>query len=201
MSGVGPVEPGEDTYAADTSPRPPRRGPARPLTAFAARHRRILLPALLLAAVIAAAAALHATRPRPDPGPWPAQAVSMSYEGADPGRGARVGGALRFSVRIATTSGPPVTVEKIGQPSEGLGLTATPNPPFTVTSGSSRNVAIAIKVSDCAKAPRNAGLPFLDVTLRNARAKQDQSFILGDRYARDLARAVTDYCERPPRLS
>ncbi|WP_262004428.1 hypothetical protein [Streptomyces sp. FIT100] len=119
-------------------------------------------------------------------------------DGAD-GDGAD--GALRFSVRIEAAAGTPVTVESIRQPSAALRLSASPNPPFTVKAGSSRRVEIVIKVGDCGKAPRNAGLPFLDVTLRNVRAKQDQSFILGDRYTGDLARAVNDHCERAPRMS
>ncbi|MFD7440317.1 Tat pathway signal sequence domain protein [Streptomyces sp. NPDC059909] len=200
MSGVGPVEPGGYTYVAETPGPSPRRGPAGPWAALPARHRRIILTVLLLLAIVAGSACLYATRPRPDPGPWPAQMVSISYEGAAPAP-SRPDGALRFSVRITADAGPPVTVENIRQPSAGLRLGASPNPPFTVKAGSARSVEIVINVDDCGRAPRNAGLPFLDVTLRNARAKQDQSFILGDRYARDLSRAVTDYCEQPPRLS
>ncbi|MGW1881882.1 hypothetical protein [Streptomyces sp. NPDC001970] len=124
----------------------------------------------------------------------------MSYGRAAPAPD-RPEGALRFSVRITVGAGTPVTVENIRQPSAALRLTTDPNPPFTVKSGSARSVDIVLNVDDCGKAPRNAGMAFLDVTLRNARAKQDQSFILGDRYARDLGRTVTDYCEQPPRPS
>ncbi|MGW2564067.1 Tat pathway signal sequence domain protein [Streptomyces sp. NPDC001514] len=200
MSGVGPVEPGEHTYVAETPGPSPRRGPAGPWAALPARHRRIILTVLLLLTVTAGSAYLYVTRPRPDPGPWPAQVVSVSYEGPAPAP-RRPDGVLRFSVRITVGAGPPVTVENIRQPSAGLRLKASPNPPFTVKAGSVHSVDIVINVDDCGKAPRNAGLAFLDVTLRNARAKQDQSFILGDHYARDLGRAVTDYCEQPPRLS
>ncbi|MFD9976185.1 Tat pathway signal sequence domain protein [Streptomyces sp. NPDC059017] len=156
--------------------------------------------AVTACALAAGSVFLWATRPRPDPGPWPAQTVSVSYRGAVPA-GDRPGGALRFPLRIRVDTGPPVTVESIRQPSPALDLTASPNPPITVENGSTRTIVITVAVRDCKMAPRNAGLPFLDVTLRNARAKQDQSFILGDQYARDLARAVTDYCEQPPRLS
>ncbi|MFE7777344.1 Tat pathway signal sequence domain protein [Streptomyces sp. NPDC057445] len=200
MSGVGPVEPGEGTWAAENPPPPHRRGPAGPWAPHTARHRRTLTAVLALSAVGAGAFWLYATRPRPDPGPWPAQVVSVSYEGATGALG-RTDGTLRFSVLVTTGQGPPVTVESIRQPSGALGLTASPSPPFAVKAGSARSVSIVIKVGDCGMAPRNAALPFLDVTLRNLRAKQDQSFILGDRYARDLARVVTDYCEQPPRLS
>ncbi|MEU6704079.1 Tat pathway signal sequence domain protein [Streptomyces wuyuanensis] len=200
MSGVGPVEPGECTYAVEPAAPPPRRARSGKLAQLAVRHRRFAIAAVTAAAVAAGSVLLWVTRPRPDPGPWPAQAVSVSYGGAAPGAG-RTGGALRFSLGIRVDAGPPVTVESIRQPSPALGLTASPNPPVTVKNGSSRTLVIVVAVRDCKTAPRNAGLPFLDVTLRNARAKQDQSFILGDRYARDLARVVADYCERPPRLS
>ncbi|MCX4509715.1 Tat pathway signal sequence domain protein [Streptomyces sp. NBC_01619] len=200
MSGVGPVEPGESTYAAEPPAPAPHRAPAGKWTEFAAHHRRVLTVVLVVLAVAAGSAYLYATRPRPDPGPWPAQAVSVTYAGAGPAA-VHPGGSFRFSVEITAGAGPPVTVESIRQPSAALHLTASPNPPFTVKTGSTRTAVITIHVDDCEKAPRNAGLPFLDVTLRNARAKQDQSFILGDRYARDLSRAVADYCERPPRLS
>lgn len=200
MSGVGPVEPGEHTYAVEPSVPPRRRQPAGRWAVFAVRHSRPAAVAVTAFAVAAGSVFLWATRPRPDPGPWPAQAVSVAYGGADASPG-RPSGALRFSLRIRVDTGPPVTVESVRQPSPALGLTTSPNPPVTVETGATRTVVITVAVRDCKRAPRNAGLPFLDVTLRNARAKQDQSFILGDRYARDLARAVADYCEQPPRLS
>lgn len=200
MSAVGPVEPGDHTYAAEASAPPVRPEPAGKYAGFAVRHRRPVAVAVTVCALAAGSVFLWASRPRPDPGPWPAQAVSVSYGGAVPAVD-RPGGALRFSLGIRVDTGPPVTVETIRQPSPALGLTTSPNPPVTVGTGSTRTLVITVAVRDCKKAPRNAGLPFLDVTLRNARAKQDQSFILGDRYARDLARAVADYCEQPPRLS
>jgi hypothetical protein len=43
--------------------------------------------------------------------------------------------------------------------------------------------------------PEEAGLPFLDVTLRNTRAMQVQSFILGPRYAQALSSAVRVACD------
>jgi hypothetical protein len=49
-------------------------------------------------------------------------------------------------------------------------------------------------VTECGKVPRNAGLPFLDVTLRNTSAIEAHSFILGTVYARDLSHALQVAC-------
>jgi hypothetical protein len=51
-----------------------------------------------------------------------------------------------------------------------------------------------MRVTDCGKAPENPGLPFLDVTLRNTRAIEAHSFILGEHYARDLSDALQVAC-------
>ncbi|KDN86241.1 hypothetical protein KCH_20580 [Kitasatospora cheerisanensis KCTC 2395] len=45
--------------------------------------------------------------------------------------------------------------------------------------------------------PADAGLPFLDVTLRNTRAMETASQILGDSYARDLSAALHSTCDIP----
>ncbi|MER7665112.1 MULTISPECIES: Tat pathway signal sequence domain protein [unclassified Streptomyces] len=159
------------------------------------RNRRVVMIAAAMAVALAGAGYLYATRPLPPPPPptpWPAQAVGVAYGGpVGPHGDPRV---FDFSITFETLSGPPVTVVRIDQNSRALTLVASPSPPFTVRAGSSRIVHVSLRVSDCEKVARNAGLPFLDVTLRNTRAMQQQSFILGDRYAQDLARAIETQC-------
>jgi hypothetical protein len=75
-----------------------------------------------------------------------------------------------------------------------MSVTSTPRVPFTTTAGTSRKVVITMHVSQCRKVPWNAGLPFLDVTLRNTRAIEVHSFILGQRYAQHLSEALQVAC-------
>ncbi|GGT12778.1 hypothetical protein GCM10010254_36840 [Streptomyces chromofuscus] len=192
LSGVGPIEPGEGTRAWEPPPAPPPRGPAARLPA---RRRRALLAATSATALAAAGAFLHATRPEaappPDPPP-PSQTVGVTY--LAPLTVGHATGGFRFTVAVTAHSGPPVTVTRISQPYEGLSLTAIPRPPFRVRTEMAHTVKIIMKVTDCGKVPRNAGLPFLDVTLRNTHAIEAHSFILGERYAHDLSDALQVAC-------
>ncbi|MFC4499132.1 MULTISPECIES: Tat pathway signal sequence domain protein [Streptomyces] len=207
MSGVGPVEPGEGTSAWDTAapeitPAPnPSLPPAhgRRLTRLYRAHRRATLAALTAVLVLAGGTYLYATRPQPrqpdtpEP-PFPAQAVDVAYLGGHtvpPGTGPRT---FAFEVLFGVETGPPVTVTRVSQPYAGLSLTADPRPPFRTRAGSAHTIVVTMQVTDCGKVPENAGLPFLDVTLRNARAIQVQSFILGSRYAHDLSQALQVAC-------
>ena len=201
MSGTGPVEPGEGTHVWDTQDaaaiRPP--GPVRKrLAPLRARHRRAVLAAVVAAAVFAAGGYLFATRPRrpapPEP-PYPAQAVEVGFltgRGVPPGSPPR---SFSFTVLLRVRSGPPVTVTRVTQPYAGLSLVTEPRAPFGTKAGASRKITITMHVTDCRSVPKNAGLPFLDVTLRNMRAIQVQSFILGPRYARHLSEAVEAACD------
>jgi hypothetical protein len=198
MSGVGPVEPGEGTYAPDDAHAPLTAGPrqSRP-GAFAGRNRPMVIAAASTAILAAGVSYLCLTRPTPSPPPptpWPAQAVALAYEA--PTRPVAGHDSFDFTVTVTTVSGPPVTVEGITQNSAGLRVSTTPAAPFTVSAEKPRKVLIMVHVSECGKVARNAGLPFLDVTLRNARAMQEHSYILGERYARDLARAIGTACHQ-----
>ncbi|MFI1012245.1 Tat pathway signal sequence domain protein [Streptomyces sp. NPDC020965] len=174
------------------------------MAAIPVRHRRTTLIVTATAALAVGVTYLHATRPAmppPTPTPWPAQTVDLSYGGPTLPGGATgdeesdgEAGTFDFTVRVTTASGPPVTVERLTQTSEALSVDTVPAPPFTVSTEKPRTVLVMIHVSDCEKAARNAGLPFLDVTLRNTRAIQEHSYILGDEYARDLARAIGAAC-------
>ncbi|MFD8983122.1 Tat pathway signal sequence domain protein [Streptomyces sp. NPDC059564] len=194
--GIGPVEPGEGTAGHQT----PRTGPRTPtppgrIRAAAARHRRALV-ALGAAAVLAAGAARwYAGRPETPvpaaPAP-PSQTLSLGY--GDPLDPPPAGTAFAFTVRVRTSSGPAVTLERIGQPSRALSVTIRPSLPVTVAAGEVRELILTIQAKDCVHVARNSGLPFLEVTLSNGFQKEDHSYIPGDRYARDLSVALTRAC-------
>lgn len=200
MSGIGPVEPGEGTLARDTpdSETPPLpKVPRGPLTRLYARHRRAALAAGMSAAVLVVGGYLYVTRPRQPPAPappYPSQVTEVAYAGKEDPSPNHPRGAFTFAVEFTVRSGPAVTVLRIDQPSAGFSLTSDPHPPFRTRAGSPHRITITVHVNDCAKVPRNAGLPFLDVTLRNTHAIQVHSFILGDLYAQDLSEALQVAC-------
>ena len=203
MSGVGPVEPGEGTRprgvsGADTAPVPdPPRGRC---AQGCARHRRAVLRVAAAVVVLTGGGYLYASRPEPAPRPGPpapphpAQALGVSYLGRviPPAGSPRTGFA--FEVELRVLSGPPVTVERMTQPYAGLTIRTDPHTPVRIGTDRSRRIVAAMRVTDCGKAPENPGLPFLDVTLRNTRAIEAHSFILGERYARDLSDALQVAC-------
>lgn len=200
--GVGPVEPGEGTRAWEAEEvLGAGASHARPalLPGFPGRHRRSALGALTALALLAGAGLLWATRPQehqravPAP-PFPSQVVDIAYLGplaVPPGTRPRT---FALEVLLSVESGPPVTTTRLAQPYAGIFLTSAPRSPFRTKAGSARKIVITMHVTDCGNVPTDAGLPFLDVTLRNARAMQDHSFILGSRYAQDLSQALQVAC-------
>ncbi|MEU3826412.1 Tat pathway signal sequence domain protein [Streptomyces sp. NPDC029080] len=209
MSGIGPLEPGEGTRARDgrpaAGPRPARGRAHTALTAWYARHRRITLALLAAAVLLGGGGYLHATRPRPPAPPphperprpqvpYPVQAVDVTFLDGRTTPAHTPPRSFSFTVLLSVTSGPPVTVTRVTQPYAGLTLTTEPRVPFQTKAGSARKITITMHVTKCGKAPRNASLPFLDVTLRNVRAIQEQSFILGSRYAQHLSQALEVAC-------
>ncbi|MGW5604707.1 Tat pathway signal sequence domain protein [Streptomyces sp. NPDC003753] len=202
MSGIGPLEPGEGTHAGDADPDGVpgvRRGP---LARLFDRHRRTALTAATAAALLAAGGYVYATRPHKPPAPappYPSQVVDITYLHSEaPPRGAPAG-SFSFEVALRVQSGPPVTVTRMAQPYAGLSLTSEPSVPFRTAAGSQRKITITMHVTDCGKAPENAGLPFLDVTLRNTRAIEAHSYIPGSRYAHDLSEALQVACSNRSR--
>ncbi|MET3987028.1 hypothetical protein ABIC27_004925 [Streptomyces sp. PvR034] len=217
MSGIGPVEPGEGTAGREpddltdgrdgglpegASPAPasaPRALLGRARDRYA-RHRPAVAALALLVALGLGGGYLYAVRPRPPapvPAPPPAapsQTLELTYGEPEPPETTPTGTALRFTVRARTSAGPPVTIERIGQPSRALTVTVRPPSPVIVAAGEVREVVVEIHVADCVHVARNAGLPFLEVTLSNGFQKEDHSYILGDRYARDLSSALTRAC-------
>ncbi|NGO12511.1 Tat pathway signal sequence domain protein [Streptomyces sp. HC44] len=202
MSGVGPVEPGEGTRARDTLEpgpgTPPLSEPPRGrLAQLYARHRRTVLPVTAAVILLAGGGYLYATRPQeapPDPPPYPSQVVGMTYLDKETTPGDAPLQSFSLGVELTVRSGPPITVMRITQPYSGLSLTSVPRLPFRTRTGFPHKINITMHVTECAEVPRNAGLPFLDVTLRNTRAIQVHSFILGERYAHDLSEAVQVAC-------
>lgn len=211
MGGIGPVEPGLGTEPTELVTGQARRdGGAWPVVrgwwvGLSAWGRRGWVAAVLAVALVAAGVAVWVVRPGPveEPlVPYPLHLVSVVYGGvvvpvgggaggADAGGG---GGRFAFSVTFRALPGSSVVVEDVRQPSEGLSLALEARTPFVLNPDSPREVRIAMRVRDCDIAPRNVRLPFLKVTLRNVRAVQTHSFILGSAYANDLAEAVSRAC-------
>ncbi|MEU6401870.1 Tat pathway signal sequence domain protein [Streptomyces sp. NPDC046985] len=208
MNGVGPLEPGEGTHAQDARDTydPAAPHPAHPRGGRAARligrRRGVVLTVATVAAALAVGGFLYAARdPQPPPPapPFPSQVVDVSYLDAVAPPSGSPPRSFSFAVLVDVDSGPPVTVDRISQPYAGLSVTATPRTPFRTEAGSARKVILTLHVTECGKAPVNAGLPFLDVTLRNARAREVHSFILGTRYARALSESLRDACDAASR--
>ncbi len=198
MSGVGPVEPGEDTRAWDSA-EPFPQAPHGRLAALCARHRRTLIASAAAAVALVGGGYLYATRPQepePDPPAFPSQTVDMDYLGRELPPANSPSGSFSFAILVMVIpgSGAPVTMERISQPYSGLSLTSAPRPPFRTRPEFPRRIVITMHVTDCAHVPTDAGLPFLDVTLRNTRAIEDHSFILGERYSQDLSEALQVAC-------
>ncbi|WSB83830.1 Tat pathway signal sequence domain protein [Streptomyces cellulosae] len=204
MSGIGPVEPDGDTRPLDPPPVPPRpRG--GPRARMSRRRRRTTAAAFLAVAVLATGTLLHLTRPSPSPSPspspepspearFPSQTTSFRYLYMQVRETRTTSPEFEFTIQALTESDAPVTVLGISQPYAGLRLTSRPETPLRVKGDGSRKIAVTVHVTECGKVPRNAGLPFLDVTLRNTRAKEAHSYILGARYARDLSTALEVAC-------
>ncbi|MGW1165080.1 Tat pathway signal sequence domain protein [Streptomyces sp. NPDC002550] len=202
MSGIGPVEPGEGTHAWDArqpaAPTPGLPGRIRSVLAVRyGRHRRAVLAFTAAAALLTGGGYLYATRPQkppPPPAPYPAQAVVVEYVGGRTTPAGALPRSFSFAVLLSVESGPPVTVTRVTQPYAGLSLVTDPRTPFRTKAGSDRKITITMHVTQCGKVPMDAGLPFLDVTLRNTRAMQIQSYILGPRYAQHLSHALEVAC-------
>jgi len=222
MSGTGPVEPtdaadftdptgstgpvgtaqGQDTadVIGDNSPRLSDHWAALP-----PRVRRAALATAAAGAVaIAIAAVLLLPSPRPapppprlhepPPTPFPATVTTFAYSGiADAAEPGTASGSFRFAVSVR--NGPPVTLVITGAAYPGLHAYTAPDAPVIVRAGAPHPITVRISVTDCAGLPRNASLPFFDVTLRNTRAIQHHSFIFGGAYSRDLSRLLHAACD------
>lgn len=190
VRGVGPVEPGEGTCVLEAAPE---EGPAAPR----GRGRRVLGAATVVLGLLAGGGYLWATRPEPPPPPFPSQVTEVRYLGWEPTPRDAPEPSFSFALELSIRTGTPVTVTRISQPYAGLAVRANPAPPFTAEAGTTRKIVVTLHVTQCRKVPWNAGLPFLDVTLRNMRAIEVRGFTLGPRYAQRLSQGVQVACGNP----
>ncbi|MET7731835.1 hypothetical protein ABZT02_10730 [Streptomyces sp. NPDC005402] len=211
MTGIGPVEPVDSPDSGESydvigtdGPRLADRWSAR-WRSMPPRARRATLTttaiALLAAAVLVPRTLFEDHHPEPDhtPVPWPANVTAWRYLGPaglpeTPGTHPTSG---RFRFAVDVHGGPPVTLQVTGAAFTGLTAHALPET-FTVHPGTTHRVTVQITVSDCSGLPLNADLPFLDVTLRNARAIQHHSFIFGRAYSHDLFQLLRGACGTTP---
>lgn len=201
MSGTGPVEPANSTEGEQSrdvigsdAPRPSDRLADR-WSRLSPGRRRAVVAAVAIALAAASAVALPQAltpdrhprphEPTPAPTPWPANVTAWHYLGlAEPLNSP--GKTDRFLFAVTVDAGPAVTLRVTGTSYAGLTARAVPGPAFTVPAGIPRGITVEIAVSDCPALPLDVDHPFLDVTLRNARAIQRHSFIFGRAYARHL---------------
>ncbi|MFI6447024.1 hypothetical protein [Kitasatospora sp. NPDC050543] len=154
------------------------------------------------AALLLAAATLTTARgptgaqrpPAPNSPPqYPAQESDIRYTGS-------VGAALApgdgFILRLVAraTAGHPYDILGVHQGYPGITTEVIGTLPRTVTPGQQVVIDVRYLVTDCTRAPADAGLPFLDVTLRNTRAIQTLSQILGPDYTLELSRNLHATC-------
>ncbi|MDF9812578.1 hypothetical protein [Streptomyces sp. SPB162] len=203
MSGIGPVE-GPGGGAPSVNPPLPSGRWAHHWqvrrAALSVRGRRTLTAATAALAAIAVVSLGHALRtpePVPDPGPWPAQVTYIAYESGRLQPKPAVGSG-EFGFVVSVRDGTPVTILSVTPSFEGLGAEIGPSVPLTVKQGTSRHITIKMFVRKCSGLPLDVDLPVLDVTLRNTRAIQNQSFIFGGGYPRDLSAFLHRICRPTP---
>ncbi|MEU9128643.1 Tat pathway signal sequence domain protein [Kitasatospora sp. NPDC048540] len=192
---LGPVEPAEGTRAPAARPSDPprtRRPTKRQIYAVAA----LLLAAATLVTVRHAAGPNTAALPEQaanSPPPYPAQIAHFHYAGV---RSAATGPGAEFVLLLTVEDEGPGPVDLLALRQGYRGLSAEPLGPVPrrIEAGAVARLEVRFLVTDCAAAPPDAGMPFLDVTLRNTRAIQTASQILGDGYPGDLSRNLHIAC-------
>ena len=167
--------------------------------ALSRRVRRLVLAAALCALLAAGAGyALAACTAGPGPPraraphrvPYPVQSTSVTFV-----RVLDVDADRRtFRVELRARTDDPVLIQRVTQDYSALDMTLTPSQAVKVAPGSPSRLWLHARVLSCRGLPTAARLPFLQVTLRNARTTQDLSFIPGDHYARSLTRAFRTVC-------
>ncbi len=213
MTGIGPVEPvnspeteaSHDVIGADAPRLSDRLSafwaglPPRARTSVAASAVTAAVAAVTAAAVLLlpGSTADPEPPPAPAPAPWPANVTTWRYQGLVAPLNSRTpSGRFRFAVTV--DHGPAVTLRVTGTAFGGLTAHAVPDPDFTVPGGTSRWITVELSVSDCSDVPRDANLPFFNVTLRNTRAIQHHSFIFGSTFQRDLSALLHRACSTKP---
>ncbi|MEV7176217.1 Tat pathway signal sequence domain protein [Kitasatospora sp. NPDC093679] len=184
---LGPIEPAEGTEAP-----PP---PPLPLHHLLSGRQKIVLAAVFAAVAVVLTLRHPGRDPTPAPAaeapPVPSVVSHLHYAGpvsppAGPGQ--------VFALRVSAEADRPYEVVAVRQSYPGLSVTVTGGLPVTVTPERPVLLTVEYRVTDCAGAPPDAGMPFLDVTLRNTRAIETVSQILGTQYARDLSQRLHSAC-------
>ena len=125
--------------------------------------------------------------------PYPAQSTHIRFQHiSTPSPRAR-----SFSIALRVTTDDPVAVTRVTQGYEALAVSMSPARPLAATPEKPANLVLRAHIRSCRGLPVRARMPFLEVTLRNARASQHLSVIPGDRYARALTRVFRTVCEPP----
>lgn len=122
--------------------------------------------------------------------PYPAQSARITFDRLTVSSGAR----RTFTVRLQAAATSSLTVLGVGQGYEGLDVSLAGQEPVTVRPGATRTLIVNAKVTDCEGVSFRARSPFLNVTLRNNRARQELSVIPGERYADALVHAFRTLC-------
>lgn len=191
---IGPVEPGEGSWTQLVLRPGPRPDP--PPRLLTRRQKRLLASFLPLCALALTALRFAnypeqaANSPPPQSVPFPSQSTRFTYAGPVPDQP----GVFSLELAVHNTGPGPVDVLGVRQGYRGLTVLVSGWLPRTVPPGGTVSLRVGLRVADCAGAPADATLPFLDVTLRNTRAIEDHSFILGTRYARHLSEALQVAC-------
>ncbi|WP_407912568.1 hypothetical protein [Kitasatospora sp. NE20-6] len=115
----------------------------------------------------------------------------LRYAGPAP---AAPGSPGTFALRLWAAADSPYEVVAVRQGYPGLSVSLRGGGPVPVTPGQAVLLTVDYRVTDCSSAPPDAGMPFLDVTLRNTRAMQTVSQILGGRYPLDLSERLHSAC-------
>lgn len=124
--------------------------------------------------------------------PYPAQTARITFE-----RLAVTDRARRtFVVEMHAAATSPLTVLDVGQGYEAVRLNLAGGRAVSVSPGNPRTLLLTARVTDCDRVPLRARSPFLNVTLRNDRARQELSVIPGERYTDALTHAFRTVCER-----
>jgi hypothetical protein len=174
-------------------------------SALPARMRRTVVAGACLAVLAGGAYAISAlpepapeAHPRPSPSPsvkrlaYPAQTARITFSEL------RIGEAEQrtFTIELRASATSPLTVLGVSQGYEAVDLRLAQRPPITVGPDSPRALTLRARVTNCDGVPFHARSPFLDVTLRNDRARQKLSVIPGERYTRSLTHAFRTLCGR-----
>jgi hypothetical protein len=122
--------------------------------------------------------------------PYPAQTARITFDRLAVSDRAR----RTFTVELRAASTAPLTVLKVDQGYEAVDLDLAGRSPVAVSPEAPRTLVLKAKVTNCDRAPLRARSPFLNVTLRNDRARQELSVIPGERYAEALTHAFRTLC-------